>query len=223
MLEESKADYTQLGLLIMRKKQLSLPYSTFFILFLLYSSCNTNYEMAFEDSIVCIYEYEGGFNPIPAPPLPAPDASPEEIAKQEAKYKKAIAEKYPNLLNDDERKYIPIHERFEYIVNSDKLYHASIQWDSKKCLNQKEKNELNAILSGDKRDFIPDEPAKCFLPRHAIVISDNKGNIIQSYAICFECENVKNSKTGSYSDLDISVLEKYFNKIGYKTKANNPF
>ncbi len=179
--------------------------------------------MAFEDKKVCLYTYEGGFNPIPAPPMPSPDATREEIEARKKEYELALIKQYPNLSKDNKEKYIPIHKRHEFIVDKNGRYHPSIDWTSEKCLNQKEKNEINAIIIGEKRDLLPNEPSKCFLPRHGIIILDSDGKIIESFAVCFECGNAKYSRTKNYSELDISVMEKFFKKMGFETKNTNNF
>jgi hypothetical protein len=77
---------------------------------------------------------------------------------------------------------------------------------------------LNGLLSGRYRKPSPQDDAErtiadCFYPRHNIIFTDKRDNILNYISVCFECGNVKQSK--SYL-ADMDNMRSFFNSIGLK-------
>lgn len=80
--------------------------------------------------------------------------------------------------------------------------------------------------------YVEEGLSSCFIPRHGIVLFDNKGAIVANLTICFECEGIKaqpmvqyskkNEKTGIANKAQIAKATKDIATIKQIVKCYTP-
>lgn len=160
---------------------------------------------------VCTLIYDGKMwlPPLPPPPLPPHLYSSLKQAELNANYQKTLLDVVGEIDTTREMSHFS-----QNVIDKNGKFNPTIIWESKKCYNLDSLGELERILTCGKEIARASVPAKCFFPRHSILLYKND-EVVAHYDICFECTAVKLNREKYIRCIDMIVLREFFIYQGY--------